>query len=141
MIDGRVSIYTEGSGDDDAKSCLTSIENGMSGDSLLAAHSAIKGFAFIGTSLPDNIADDGSLNDDNISDRGDNTPQTEGIAWSPVYTAGITAASVLLVVSAIFVRYKNRKPAQNDDDNGDDSDSPGSGDWQDESSELPLSDV
>ena len=112
MIDGRVSIYTEGPGDDDAESCLSLIQNGMSGDSLLDAHSDIKGLTYVGTELPRNIADD--LLNDGLKDD-DITLQQEGAVWNPVYTVGIAATSIALVGFASFARYRAKKRAQYDD--------------------------
>ena len=117
MVDGRVSIYTEGPGDDDAKSCLSTIQNGMSGDALLAAHPAIKGFAYVGTSLPRNVVDDDGLNVNINND--DITPQPEETVWTPSYAASIAAASAILVGSVMFSRYVLRVPVEDDADDSD----------------------
>ena len=133
MIDGRVSIYTEGPGDDDANSCLSSIQEGMSGGNLLSAHSAIKGLTYVGTELPRNIADD-SLNDDLIDDN-DISPQQDETIWMPAYTIGIVAASSVFIASAVFVRYRAKRRTENANSEFDSSD------WEDESVLSSLGNV
>ena len=89
----------------------------MSGDALHAAHPAIKGFPYVGTSLPRSVVDDDGLNGNINND--DITPQPEETVWTPSYAASIAAAFAMLLGSVMFARYVLRVPVEDDVDDSD----------------------
>ena len=121
VLDGKISIYFEGSKESMESNIMLEIKNGMNDGKLLDAHTSIKRITFL------------ERNDSRvIKSEDDATPPAS--AWTPGYVSVLAIGSAIVLSSILCARCVGS--SQNDDSSESDIESE---DWQVESNWLEES--
>jgi hypothetical protein len=108
VLDGRITIYSEGSRDSMELNMMSQIKSGMNDGELLYAHTSIEKITFIQR--------------DTRTIKGGNTtePNETPSVWTPGYVSAIAIASAIILSSVLCARgvagFRNKKDGEYDSD-------------------------
>ena len=114
VIDGRISVYFEGTATEDNKvETLDTIKGGMENGTLLSAHEALRKLTYI-------VSDDGVVDDDDGTvitndDINDDNGSNFDDVWTIGYVSVVILGSTCLFCSIVFARVVVRLPDEYDD--------------------------